>query len=179
MDTKKSVSGIYLTPSDMETAVAALKRVGFSTSVFSLLLPESLKSSDLVTSGSTKAPGAATTGAGSGAVVGGAIGRLAATGGLIIPGIGAFLAAGPLLPALLGIGVGGALGGFAGALIGLGIPVTEAEQYERRVQKGGILLSVHCETPEEIKQVKALMEVTGAEDVSVSGQNSLPEKRTA
>ena len=179
METRKSVSGIYLTLSDMESGVAALKRVGFTKSAFSILLPESLELSDLVTPDSTKAPAGATTGAGSGAIVGGALGWLAATGGLIVPGLGAFLAAGPLLPALLGIGVGGALGGFAGALIGLGIPATEAEQYERRVRKGGILLSVHYETPEQFKQAKALMEVTGAEDVSVSTQNSTQNKQTA
>jgi hypothetical protein len=73
---------------------------------------------------------------------------------------------------LAGIGVGGAVGGFTGALIGLGIPEYEAKRYEGRLQKGGILLSVHCDTSDEIKRAKEILERTGAEDISSTGESS-------
>src|SRR5206468_4762230 len=93
----------------------------------------------------TKAPEGATTGAGTGAVVGGALGWLAGIGALAIPGLGPFIAAGPIMAALAGAGVGGTVGGVTGALIGLGIPEYEAKRYEGRITKGGILLSVHSD----------------------------------
>jgi hypothetical protein len=175
----KSVFGIYLTRSDVESAVTALKDVGFSTLDVSVLLPENLGSRELVTEKGTKAPEGAAIGVGSGAAVGGAVGWLVGAGALAIPGIGPVIAAGPLVAALAGIGVGGALGGFAGVLIGVGIPEHKAKRYEGRVLKGGILLAVHCETAEEIKRAKGLMEITGAEDISSSGEASADRKSAA
>jgi hypothetical protein len=172
MAKNKSVFGIYLTRSDVETAVTALKDVGFSTSDISVLLPENLGSRELVTEKGTKAPEGATIGAGSGAAVGGALGWLVGLGALAIPGIGPVIAAGPLVAALAGIGVGGALGGFAGALVGVGIPEYEAKRYEGRLLKGGILLAVHCETSEEINRAKRIMEVSGGEDIASAGEAS-------
>jgi hypothetical protein len=172
MAKNKSVFGIYLTRSDVETAVTALKDVGFSTSDISVLLPENLGSRELVTEKGTKAPEGATIGAGSGAAVGGALGWLVGLGALAIPGIGPVIAAGPLVAALAGIGVGGALGGFAGALVGVGIPEYEAKRYEGRLLKGGILLAVHCETSDEINRAKRIMEVSGGEDIASAGEAS-------
>jgi hypothetical protein len=172
MAKNKFVFGIYLTRSDVETAVTALKDVGFSTSDISVLLPENLGSRELVTEKGTKAPEGATIGAGSGAAVGGALGWLVGLGALAIPGIGPVIAAGPLVAALAGIGVGGALGGFAGALVGVGIPEYEAKRYEGRLLKGGILLAVHCETSDEINRAKRIMEVSGGEDIASAGEAS-------
>ncbi len=171
MAKNKSMFGIYLTRSDVETAVTALRDVGFSNSDVSVLVPENLGSRDLVTEKGTMAPEGAAVGAGSGAAVGGALGWLVGVGALAIPGIGPVIAAGPLVAALAGIGVGGALGGFAGVLIGVGIPEDEAKRYEGRLLNGGILVAVHCETSEEIKRAKGIMEVTGAEDIA-SGEGS-------
>jgi uncharacterized membrane protein len=98
--------------------------------------------------------------------VGGAIGLLAGIGALAIPGVGPLIAAGPIMATLAGMGVGAAVGGLTGALIGLGIPEYEAKRYESRLNKGGVLLSVHCNTAEEVKRAKSLMEGTGAEDIS-------------
>lgn len=179
MAKNKSVFGIYLTRSEVESAVAALREAGFSSSDVSVLLPENLGYRELVTEKGTKAPEGAAVGAGSGAAVGGALGWLVGVGALAIPGIGPIVAAGPLLAALAGIGVGGALGGFTGVLIGAGIPESEAKRYEGRLLKGGILLAVHCETPEEIKRAKSIMEVTGAEDIASSGEASADRKSAA
>jgi len=172
MAKNKSVFGIYLTRSEVESAVSALRDAGFSSSDVSVLLPENLGSRELVTDKGTKAPEGAAVGVSSGAAVGGALGWLVGVGALAIPGIGPVIAAGPIVATLAGIGVGGALGGFAGVLIGVGIPEYEAKRYEGRILKGGILLAVHCETPEGIKRAKGIMEITGAEDVASSGEVS-------
>jgi len=101
---------------------------------------------------------------------------LAGVGLLAIPGLGPFIAAGPIMAGLAGLGVGGAVGGFTGALIGMGIPEFEAKRYEGRLKKGGILLSVHCDTSDEIKRAKQLIEATGGEDVSSTGEASTDVK---
>ena len=166
MERKKSVFGIYVARSEVEAAVTALRKVGFSNSDISVLLPGNPGPREVVTERNTKAPEGAAAGAGSGAVVGGALGWLAGIGALVIPGLGPFIAAGPLVATLVGIGVGGAFGGFAGALVGLGIPEHEATRYQGRLLKGGILLATHCDTTDQIMQAKRVMEVTGADDVS-------------
>jgi hypothetical protein len=169
---KTAVFGIYSTRSDVETAAELLSRSGFPVSDISVLLPESLGTRDIGTEKSTKAPEGATTGAGSGAVLGGTLGLLAGIGALAIPGVGPLIAAGPIMAALAGMGVGGAVGGVTGALIGMGIPEYEAKRYEGRVAKGGILLSVHCDTSEEIDRAKEIMERSGAENISSTGEAS-------
>ena len=95
---------------------------------------------------------------------------------LAIPGLGPFIAAGPIMAGLAGLGVGGAVGGVTGALIGLGIPEYEAKRYEGRLQKGGILLSVHCDTSDEIKRAKQILKNTNAEDISSTGESSADVK---
>ncbi|HKD63209.1 MAG TPA: hypothetical protein VKB40_04170 [Candidatus Acidoferrales bacterium] len=112
-----------------------------------------------------------------GAVVGGAIGLLAGIGALAIPGVGPLIAAGPIMATLAGVGVGAAVGGVAGALIGLGIPDYEAKRYEARLNKGGVLLSVHCNTAGEVKRAKNLMEGTGAEDISSATESAVSSDR--
>src|SRR6202163_4471238 len=169
---KTAVFGIYSTRDGVETAADLLARSGFPVADISVLLPESLGSKDMGTEKATKAPEGAAAGAGIGAVLGGTLGLLAGIGALAIPGVGPLIAAGPIMAALAGIGVGGAVGGFTGALIGLGIPEYEAKRYEGRIQKGAILLSVHCDTSDEIKRAKEVMKRTGAEDISSTGESS-------
>jgi hypothetical protein len=121
----------------------------------------------------TKAPEGATTGAGVGGAVGGTLGLLAGLGALAIPGVGPLIAAGPIMGALAGLGVGGTVGGLVGALVGLGIPEYEAKRYEGRVKDGGILLSVHCDSSDEISRAKEILKATGADDISSSGEKSV------
>lgn len=172
MAKKTAVFGIYSSLPSADNATDTLVRSGFPAADISALLPDNLGTKEIRTQKATKAPEGAATGAGSGAVLGGALGLLAGIGALAIPGVGPFIAAGPIMAALAGVGVGGAVGGFTGALIGLGIPEYEAKRYEGRVQKGGILLSVHCDTSEEIKRAKEVMKSTGAEDISSTGESS-------
>jgi hypothetical protein len=126
----------------------------------------------------TKAPEGTAVGVTAGGAIGGTLGLLAGIGALAIPGVGPFIAAGPIMAGLAGLGIGGAVGGVTGALIGMGIPEFEAKRYEGRLKKGGILLSVHCDTSEEIKRAKEVVEHTGGEDVSSTGESSVDSKTT-
>jgi len=121
----------------------------------------------------TKAPEGASTGVATGGVVGGTLGLLAGIGMLAIPGIGPFIAAGPIMGALAGLGVGGAFGGLVGALVGMGIPEYEAKRYEGRLKDGGVLLSVHCDTSEEITRAKEILKRTGANDIASAGEEAV------
>ena len=120
----------------------------------------------------TKAPEGTTTGAVAGGAIGGTLGLLAGIGALAIPGLGPFIAAGPIMGTLAGIGSGGLVGGLVGALVGMGIPEFEAKRYEGRIKEGGILASVHCDNSEWVGRAKSILKDTGAEDVSSSGEAS-------
>ena len=171
---KVGVFGIYSTRSAVENATESLIHAGFPASDISVLLPESLGGTkDMGTEKATKAPEGTAAGVTTGGIIGGTLGLLAGVGLLAIPGLGPFIAAGPIMAGLAGLGVGGAVGGVTGALIGMGIPEFEAKRYEGRLQKGGILLSVHCNTSEEVKRAKDVLERTGGEDVSSTGESSV------
>lgn len=168
-----AVFGIYSTRPSVENATESLVRAGFPITDISVLLPESLGSKrDLGTEKATKAPEGTAAGATTGGIIGGTLGLLAGVGMLAIPGLGPFIAAGPIMAGLAGLGAGGAVGGFTGALIGMGIPEYEAKRYEGRLQKGGILLSVHCDASDEITRAKDILKNTDAEDVSSTGESS-------
>jgi hypothetical protein len=165
-----AVFGIYRNRLAVEEAVDALRAAGFRNTDISVLFPENQGTKDFAHEKSTKAPEGTATGAGTGAVVGGTLGWLAGIGALAIPGIGPLIAAGPIVAALTGVGVGGAIGGITGALIGMGIPEYEAKRYEGRVKEGGILLSVHSDNSDWTKKAKEVLERTGADDVSSTGE---------
>ena len=162
--------GIYPNRASVDRAVDTLKAENFRNTDISVLFPQNEGSKEFAHEKNTKAPEGAATGAGAGAVVGGGLGWLAGIGALAIPGLGPFIAAGPIMAALAGAGVGGAVGGLTGALVGLGIPEYEAKRYEGRVKDGGILLSVHCDDSSWTKRAKEILERTGAEDVSSTGE---------
>ena len=165
-----AVFGIYRDRPGVEGAVDTLRQEGFRSTDISVLFPENKGTKDFALEKSTKAPEGTATGAGTGAVIGGTLGWLAGIGALAIPGVGPLIAAGPIVAALTGVGVGGAIGGITGALIGLGIPEFEAKRYEGRVKQGGILLSVHSDDSQWTKKAKDILEHTGADDVSSTGE---------
>lgn len=167
-----AVFGIYRTQSEVENAVDTLVSSGFRKEDISVLFPDNEGTKDFAHEKATKAPEGATTGAGTGGVIGGTLGLLAGIGALAIPGVGPFIAAGPIMGALAGLGVGGAVGGLVGALIGMGIPEYEAKRYEGRVKTGGMLLSVHCDDSDWVGRAKDILKQTGADDVASSGEAS-------
>ena len=171
MENKKtSVFGIYRGSTQAELAVDRIVDAGFTHNDISVLLPDSQSSKDFAHEKNTKAPEGTTTGVTTGGVIGGTLGLLAGIGALAIPGVGPLIAAGPIMASLAGLGVGGAVGGLIGAHVGMGIPEYEAKRYEGRVKDGGVLLSVHCDTSDQISRAKELLEITGAEDISSSGE---------
>jgi hypothetical protein len=169
---KTAVFGIYHNRDQAERSVDRLLAAGFSNDDISVLLPDNQGSKDFAHEKNTKAPEGTTTGVTTGGAIGGTLGLLAGIGALAIPGLGPFIAAGPIMGALAGLGVGGAVGGLIGALVGMGIPEYEAKRYEGRIKEGGVLLSVHCDTSDEITRAKDLLKQTGAQDISSSGEAS-------
>src|SRR6202453_4750310 len=163
-----AVFGIYKSSAQAEHAVDRIAAAGFSHNDISVLLPDSQSSKEFAHEKNTKTPEGATTGVAAGGAIGGTLGLLAGIGSLAIPGLGPFIAAGPIMAALAGLGVGGAVGGLIGALVGMGIPEYEAKRYEGRLKNGGILVSVHCDTSDEIDRAKEILKHTGAEDVASS-----------
>jgi len=167
-----AVFGIYATPAAAEAAVDHLLSRGFPNSSISVLLPDDASTRAFAHEKSTKAPEGTTTGATTGGVIGGTLGLLAGIGALAIPGVGPLIAAGPIVATLAGVGVGGAVGGIVGALVGMGIPEYEAKRYEGAVKSGGTLLSVHCDTSEQIATAKAALKESGGRDIASSGEAS-------
>jgi hypothetical protein len=165
-----AVFGIYPHQAAVELAVDALRDAGFRSTDISVLFAKNVGTKDFAHEKGTKAPEGASAGAGTGAILGGTLGWLTGIGALAIPGLGPFIAAGPIMAALAGAGVGGAVGGLTGALVGMGIPEYEAKRYEGRVKDGGILLSVHSDNSDWTKRAKDILEKTGAKDVSSAGE---------
>jgi hypothetical protein len=165
-----AVFGIYKSVAHAERAVDSLMAAGFESGAISVLTPDTTSTKEFAHHKDTKAPEGTTTGVTAGGVIGGTLGVLAGIGALAIPGVGPFIAAGPIMAGLAGLGVGGAVGGLVGALIGMGIPEYEAKRYEGQVKEGGTLLSVHCDTSEQISRAKDLLKGTGATDVASTGE---------
>jgi len=164
--------GIFKSRNEAETCIDRLLNAGFRNDDISVLAPDQKSTRELATEKNTKAPEGVTTGAATGGAVGGTLGLLAGIGALAIPGVGPFIAAGPIMGALAGVGVGAATGGLIGALVGMGMPEYEAKRYEGRVKDGGILVSVHCDDSEWVSRAKQILERTGAEDISSAGEKA-------
>jgi hypothetical protein len=178
MGKNKAVYGIYRNRAAVESAVDSLKNAQFRNTDISVLLPDNASNKEFAHKKETKAPEGTEAGATTGAVVGGALGWLVGIGALAIPGMGPFIAAGPIMGALGGVGAGGVVGGLIGALVGMGIPEYEAKRYEGMIRDGGILLSVHCDDSDWVKRAKEILERTGAHDISSSGEGSADFEKT-
>lgn len=162
----QAVFGLAKTEAQALSIVERLKAAGFSPNDISVLFPDKTGTKDFAYEQHTKAPEGAAAGAGTGGVLGGALGWLVGIGALAIPGLGPFIAAGPIMAALSGAAAGAALGGLTGALIGLGIPEYEAKRYEGKIKEGNILVSVHTDDRDERVRAKRILEEAGAEDVA-------------
>src|SRR5580765_2414683 len=176
---KKSVFCIATSRDQADQIVDQLKNANFSNNDISVLFPDKDTTRDFAHEKNTKAPEGAVAGAGTGGAIGGALGWIAGIGALAIPGVGPFVAAGPIMAALSGAAIGAAAGGIAGGLIGLGIPELEAKRYEGKVKAGNILLSVHTENSAEITRAKDIFTKAGAEDICTTGEASTPKEDKA
>ena len=176
---KKSVFCIAPSRGQADQIVDQLKAASFSNNDISVLFPDKGTTRDFAHEKNTKAPEGAVAGAGTGGVVGGALGWIAGIGALAIPGVGPFIAAGPIIAALSGAAVGAAVGGIAGGVIGLGIPEIEAKRYEGKVKAGNLLISVHTEDSKEIARAKDIFTKSGAQDICTTGEASTPKDSKA
>ena len=179
MASNKAVIGLVASSAQAERLVDELSNAGFSRNDISVLFPDKSGTRDFAHEKNTKAPEGAVTGASAGGVVGGTIGVLAGIGALAIPGLGPFIAAGPIMAALSGAAAGAAVGGITGALVGLGIPELEAKQYEGKVVGGSILVSVHVDDSAERGRAKKIFETGGATDIATTGEASVPKSHSA
>lgn len=177
MNKNTAVFGIMKDKASLERAVAELKGASFSNNDISALFADEHGTRDFAHEKNTKAPEGATTGAGTGAVLGGALGWLVGAGMLAIPGVGPFIAAGPIMAALAGAGIGGAVGGLGGALVGMGLPEFEAKRYETKLHGGGILLSVHANDNAEVKRAREILTRCGADDISSAAETKVPDRK--
>jgi hypothetical protein len=176
---KKSVFCIATSRSQADQIVDQLKIASFSNNDISVLFPDKETTHDFAHEKHTKAPEGVATGASTGGVIGGALGWIAGIGALAIPGVGPFIAAGPIIAALSGAAIGATAGGIAGGLIGLGIPEIEAKRYEGKIKKGNLLLSVHTENSAEISRAKDIFTKAGAQDICTTGEASTPKESKA
>lgn len=176
---KKAVMCIVQNQSQAESIVGQLQTAGFSNTDISVLFPNKDGTRDFAHEHNTKAPEGAVAGAGTGGVLGGTLGLLAGIGALAIPGLGPFIAAGPLLAALSGAAAGAAVGGVTGALVGLGIPEIEAKRYEGKIKGGNLLISVHTESSEEQKRAEQIFKTANAEDICSASESSVPKGHDA
>src|SRR5664279_2280097 len=172
---KKAVMCIVQNQTQANSIVGNLQNAGFSSNDISVLFPDKMGTKDFAHEHNTKAPEGAVAGAGAGGVLGVTIGLLAGIGALAIPGLGPFIAAGPLLAALSGAAAGATVGGITGGLIGLGIPEIEAKRYDGKIKSGNILISVHTESSDEISCAKEIFTVEKAEDICTTGEASPPK----
>lgn len=177
MASNKAVIGLVGSVNQAERILSDLEAAGFARNDLSVLFPDKSGTRDFAHEHNTKAPEGAVTGAGAGGAVGGTIGLLAGIGALAIPGLGPFIAAGPIMAALSGAAAGAAVGGVTGALIGLGLPEIEAKQYEGKVRDGNVLVSVHVDDSKERANAKEILERNGAKDIATTGEKSVPSER--
>jgi hypothetical protein len=167
-----AVFGIYPDRAAVEETVEHLRSAGFRSTDISVLFPDNQGTKDFAHEKNTKAPEGATTGVVAGGITGGVLGWLTGIGALAIPGLGPFVAAGPIVAALAGAGAVGTLGGIVGALVGMGIPEYEAKRYEGRIREGGVLVSVHCDSADWVKRCREIMVQTGGQDIGATGEKT-------
>jgi hypothetical protein len=167
---KRSALCLVDTETQADAIVGKLRSAGFSDDDISVLFPDKGSTRDFAHKKETKMPEGATIGASTGGAIGGTIGLLAGIGALAIPGLGPFIAAGPIIAALSGGAIGAGVGGLTGALVGLGIPEYEAKRYEGKVKEGSILISVHSESNDETNSAKDIFLEEGAHDISSTGE---------
>ena len=161
-----------------ERIIDRLHVSGFTYSEISVLMPETDSDHDIGHVKATKAPEGTATGGITGGIAGGVIGLLAGLGALAIPGVGAFIAAGPIMAALSGAALGAATGGAIGGLIGFGMPEIEAKVYEEKLRTGNYLIAVHALDEEQIAQASGIFTEAGAQDICVTTEASVPKQTT-
>lgn len=175
------MTAVFCIVRDQTQAIATvdqLRTAGFTGDDISVLLPDKGGSRDFAHEQHTKAPEGAAAGGITGGVLGGTLGWLVGIGALAIPGLGPFIAAGPIMAALSGAALGAGLGGLTGALVGLGIPELEAKLYEGKLKQGNVLIAVHSEDRTQTATAERIFKDAGATDIKTGGESMPPRVET-
>ena len=167
-----SVLGIYPDRATLSDAINALHKAGYRTADISVLSSDTQGSKDFGHEKRNKAAQGAAAGTAVGALLGAALGWLVAIQTVTFAGSGAVVAAGPAMAALAGAGAGGALGWLIGTLAGLNQTEYVARRYSGRMRRGGLLLSVHCDSPEWCGRAKRTLKDTGALNISSASESA-------
>jgi hypothetical protein len=163
----RNVYGIVRTESVARAAVDALRSEGFDKERISLLARETAHPQPIPAE--TGEAVRTSHGIAVGAAVGGALGWLAAVAALSIPGIGAVVAAGPIITALGGAAVGAASGMVAGSFVGLGLSEIEAREFQEAAVRGEIVLAVEVASIDEQARAARILAESGARNVTTAG----------
>lgn len=172
MKTQKSIFCLANSRERADRIVAHLKSAYFQPDTISALFADEESSRAFAHDEHTKISDGAMMGASAGGLISGALGWIAGVGVLAIPGVGPFIAAGPITAMLSGPAPGATAGGLVGTLIGMGIPEREARCYESRLINGCILISVHADTYEEIEDAEDIFAGWGGEHIYVASFGS-------
>ena len=167
-----SVLGIYPDRTTVSDAINVLHKTGYRATDNSVLSSDNPGSKDFAHERHSRALEGAAVGAGAGAVIGAALAWFVSVQTVSIPGFGPLVAVGPVVAALAGAGAGGALGWIAGWLAGLGQTEYIARRYAGRIRHGGILVSVHCDSPEWCDRAKRTLKDTGARSISSASETA-------
>jgi hypothetical protein len=167
-----SVLGIYPDRTTVSDAINVLHKTGYRETDISVLSSDNQGSKDFAHEKHTKALEAAAVGAGAGAVIGAAVAWFVSVQTVSIPAFGPLVAVGPVVAALAGAGAVGAVGWIAGLLAGLSQTEYVARRYAGRIRRGGILVSVHCDSPEWCARAEKTLKDTGARSISSASETS-------
>jgi len=167
-----SVMGIYSNRSTVSEALNILKKAGYRAADVAILSSDDQGSKDFAHVKQNKALYAAAIGAAAGAAIGAALAFLLSNQLLNLAAFAALVAAGPVLATVAGAGAGGTLGWIVGLLVGSRLTEYVAKRFAGRIQQGGILLSVHCDSPEWCDRARKALRDTGARDISAAAETA-------
>lgn len=178
----KTVVATFRSFPDAENAARQIKEQGLKTDDISIVARQSdtnsqttgtttasgvndsttaTMASDRGTTGTTRNTGETNDNISDGVVTGGLLGGLAGlligAGSMVLPGLGAIAAAGPIAGLLSGAVTGGVVGG----LVDLGIPEERGRQYEKELKEGRILFSMKTDD-NNVQRVSSVLQSSGA-----------------
>jgi hypothetical protein len=167
-----SVMGIYPDRTTVSDAVNVLQKAGYRPTDISVLASDNPGSKDFAHEKRSRSPEGAAFAAAAGALLGATLAWVVSIQTVTTAALNPLATAGPVLAALAGAGGGGALGWIAGWLAGSRLTEYVAKRYAGRIRRGGILLSVHCDTPEWSSRAKKTLQDTGARNISAAAESA-------
>lgn len=161
-----AVFALFQNGPQVSEAQRCLSEAGFSPTQVSVLVAPRQGAQDFPYNQTTRILAGAEIGAVVGILIGAVLGLMFGLQTFSIPLLSSALALDGWSGALVGAIFGLALGASSGALVGIGTPQTATERYAHYVDDGGILLSVHAESSDQLRQAMEVLERCGGNDIS-------------